>query len=298
MKRDFYDLTEIAIFTNTHKVIDSGLYSSRYGNMTHRFEQAFCKKFGHEYAIAVNSGTSALFLALKACGIGPGDEIIVPCLGPTMTAAAVVHCGATPIFADIDPETYCITVDSVTDVFTVNTAAIIPVHIFGNRCDAIATNDTCTIEDCAQAVTLGGSGDISCYSFEQTKEICCGDGGMVTTNDGELAGKVREWSDQGFPNFKVLGYNFRMPELSAAVGLAQLESFREIPVYKTIYDPERTDEIERALKNEGAEFTRAPWGKLVYQHEMFGGQKGLCPVAEKIHPDLFLIRGNENVTIN
>ena len=94
----------------THNLIDvgrSGLYSSRYGEMTHRFEQAFAEMMGVNFAVAVNSGTSALHVALLACGIGKGAEVIVPALGPTMTAAAVCLAGAKPVFADINSETFC-----------------------------------------------------------------------------------------------------------------------------------------------------------------------------------------------
>jgi len=284
-----------------HEVLCSGLLSSRYGDMAHRFEQAFAAKMGVRYAIAVNSGTSALFVALKACGVGPGDEVIVPCLGPTPTAAAVVHAGAVPVFADIDPETYCITADSVTDVFTSKTVAIIPVHIFGNNGDAVATNDTDTIEDCAQSLSPLKS-DIACYSFEQSKHICCGDGGMVTTNDPELAKKMRQWSDhgvfnitagdgrwkKGYVEYDFPGYNFRMPELVAAVGMAQLETAKGGISYRTEHVTDNPDEYEAYLIGTCVEYGRAPWGKLVYQHKMFGAQKGLCPVAEELHPNLFI----------
>ena len=284
-----------------HEVLYSGMLSSRYGDMAHRFEQAFAAKMGSGYAIAVNSGTSALFVALKACGVGSGDEVIVPCLGPTPTAAAVVHAGATPIFADIDPETYCITENTVEAVVSEKTVAVIPVHIFGNKC-IYESYDFFVIEDCAQAVTIGGDGDVSCYSFEQSKHICCGDGGMVTTNDPEVADEIRKWSDhgvlsispfdgrwqKGHAKYDFPGYNFRMSELVAAVGLAQMETAEGGILYRTEHVTDNPDEYEAYLIGTCVEYGRAPWGRLVYQHEMFGAQKGLCPVAEELHPNLFI----------
>ena len=289
------------------EVLDSGKLSARYGDMAHRFEQTFAERMGAKYAIAVNSGTSALFVALKACGIGPGDEVIVPCLGPTMTAAAVVHAGATPVFADIDPETYCVTEDTVYSVASLNAKAVIPVHIFGNNCCTFTDQtDFVVIEDCAQSLSPRQGGDIACYSMEQSKHICCGDGGMVTTNEPELAKLIRQWSDhgnskvtaedgrwRGQAEFDFPGYNFRMPEVVAAVGLAQLETakggllYRAQHVYKMAVTND-ADEYENYLKSKGIEFARAPWGKLVYQWPMFGAQKGLCPVAEEIFPNLFI----------
>jgi len=285
-----------------HEVLYSGLLSSRYGNMAHRFEQAFVDKFDVPYAIAVNSGTSALFVALKACGVGPGDEVIVPCLGPTPTAAAVVHTGATPVFVDIDPKTYCM--DPLKIQVSDKTIAIIPVHIFGNLCDMDSImkiadkHGLYVIEDCAQAYdpAYDMAGDIACFSFEQTKHICCGDGGMAITVDPLLAKKMRQYSDHGLSNvpleFDFPGYNFRMSELVAAVGLAQMETAKGGVLYKTyqfgVFENTEANEYEESLKAFGTEYSRAPWGKLVYQHEMFGAQKGLCPVAEELHPNLFI----------
>ena len=313
-------------FDYIREVLHSGILSSRYGDMAHRFEQAFAEKKGANFAIAVNSGTSALFVALKACGIGPGDEVIVPALGPTMTAAAVTHCGALPVFADIDPETYCIAPNSFrSGTVTTSTKAILPVHVFGNSCQMgeiveiaqyrkhylrgmrlVPRKPIFVIEDCAQAIGLGGQGDIACYSFEQSKHICCGDGGMATTNDPELAKKMRQWSDGGVTCMNALdgrwngrvefdcpGYNLRMPEIVAAIGMAQMEQFDERPRHFTKYIENEQDKFKMAFITYGVEHNRGPWEKLVYQHKIFGAQKGLCPVAEKIHPDLFVFPQSE-----
>lgn len=294
------------------EVLDSGLLSARYGDMTHRFEQAFAEKMNAKYAVAVNSGTSALYLALrawhlalKAYDIGEGDSIIVPCLGPTMTAVVILLAGAAPVFADIDPETYCIAPSELKgELITTRTAAVMPVHIFGNVCDMdeIKKGSLYIIEDCAQSLSPL-QGDIACYSFEQSKHICCGDGGMVVTDDKDIAKRVRQLSDHGISNitgssgrwigkaeFNLKGHNMRMPEVVAAVGLAQLETAKPGPLYNTQYveDDIEADRYEAELQQKGIEFARAPWDKLVYEWPMFGGQKGLCPVAERLHPNLFI----------
>lgn len=290
-------------YENVKAVLDSGILSSRYGDMTHRFEQAFAEKMNAKYAIAVNSGTSALYLALKACVIGKGDEVIVPALGPTMTAAAVKLAGAEPVFADIDPETYCISYEDVCEkyIYRDEVKAIIPVHIFGNKSET-DFKDWYVIEDCAQSLSPL-RGDIACYSLEQAKHISTGDGGLIVTSDEYLAKKIRQWSDHGISNitassgkwegkaqFDFPGHNMRMPEVIAAIGLAQLETVKPGPLYYTRYI-ERDDEadlFESMQKKTGIEYARAPWDKLVYQWPMFGGQEGLCPVAERIHPNLFV----------
>lgn len=289
IKRHFDEQTDARIYENISAVLKSGLYSSRYGEMTRRFEVEFAKRVGAKYAIAVNSGTSALHVALMACGIGPGDEVIVPPIGPIMTAAAVLKVGAVPVFVDIDRETYRMNVGLlIKHRYNIHFKAVIPVHLFGRwgpmNLESIMNRWT-IIEDCAQSLSPL-RGDIACYSFEQSKHICCGDGGVVVTDDEDLADKMRDLSDVA-RSTEVNGYNYRMTELTAAVGLAQIDT----PggrLYRTEYHPDDADEYEKHLEDEGVEFARAPWGKLVYQHKLFGEQKGLCPIAEKIHPNLFI----------
>ena len=308
------------------EVFKSGLYSSRYGDMVHRFEQAFAEMMGVNFAVAVNSGTSALHVALLACGIGPGDEVIVPCLGPTMTAAAVCLTGAKPVFADIEhPGGYCMSPNSFrSGTATLQTKAVIPVHIFGNSCqmDEIVKiaqykrhvgrdmkfynrNPVFVIEDCAQMIKPSNSvykleGDIACYSFEQSKQICCGDGGMAITNDPVLAERMRQFSDNGAGcvtasdgrwkgpiGIDCIGHNYRMSELTAAVGLSQIDDFPE-KMWAVQHRPDDADKFEKKLIDFGVTYNRKPWDKLVYEWPIFGGHEGLCPIAESIYPNLFV----------
>jgi len=275
--------------------------------MVHQFEQAFAEMIGVNFAVAVNSGTSALHVALMACGIEKGDEVIVPALGPTMTAQAVVLAGATPVFADIDHETFCMNSKGISDVLRIRTKAIIPVHLFGNY-HYLDHTDLTIIEDCAQRIPFrneGFEGDIGCFSFEQSKQICCGDGGMAITNDPKLAKKMRQFSDNGVNcvtassgrvkgevGFNFIAPNYQMSELTAALGLAQINDFPD-KMWNVQHRPMDASVFEKNLIDFGITYNRKPWDKLVYEWPIFGGQKGLCPVAEKIHPDLFVLLASE-----
>ena len=293
----------------------SGIFSSRYGEMTHRFEQAFAELMGVNFAVAVNSGTSALHVALKACGIGGGDEVIVPALGPTMTAQAVVLAGATPVFADIDPETFCIDQHRIGHVPFTKVRAIIPVHLFGNYCDMEAILEfkelgVAIIEDSAQMVDpdKGLVGDIGAFSLEQSKQICTGDGGFCLTNDPKLAKKMRQFADNGVDcvtasdgrvkgdvGFDFIAPNYQMSELTAALGLAQIDDFPD-KMWSVQHRPMDASVFEKNLIDFGITYNRKPWDELVYQHPIFykGGQvTASCPVAEKIHPDLFVLLDSE-----
>jgi len=317
MKRPFKKNVAKRFSKYNQYVWNSCVYSSRYGDVTHSFEQVFAELMGVNFAVAVNSGTSALHVALLASGIGRGDEVIVPALGPTMTAQAVVLAGATPVFADIEMEKQerqrrvpqLTTVFSTENTFKMEAVgvgnnkgghAVIPVHLFGT--DAFIKSSLPTIEDCCQMIDpdLGLRGDIACYSFEQSKQICCGDGGMAITNDPKLAKKMRQFSDggvscvtasdgrwKGKAEFEQTGYNYRMPELTAALGLAQIDDFPD-RMWEVQHRPMDAAHFEKKLIDFGVEFKRGPWDKLVYEWPIFGSQKGLCPVAERIHPDLFV----------
>jgi len=214
------------------------------------FEQAFAERHQVAHAIAVSSCTTALHLALAAVGVGPGDEVIVPAFTWVATANAVLYCGATPVFADVDRTTYNLDIDSVARKLTPRTRALIAVHLFG-RCVNIAAlcaalpSGVALIEDAAcaagaawQGRPAGSLGTVAAFSFHPRKSVTTGEGGMVTTNDAQLARRIDQMRNHGatvseeqrhrgprpylLPEFDVLGYNYRMTDLQGAVGLVQL----------------------------------------------------------------------------
>jgi len=232
----------------TRECFDTGWLTQ--GPKVAEFERAFAKRHGVRHAIAVTSCTTGLHLVLAAYGIGPGDEVIVPAFTWVATANVVRFCGATPIFVDVDIDTYNIDPTLVAEKVTEKTKAIIPVHLFGHpaNIDAIAAvipEDVIIIEDAACAAgasykgkyagTLGLAG---VFSFHPRKTITCGEGGMITTNDDALADKLKMMRSHGatvseeqrhlgakphiLPDFNVLGYNYRMTDMQGAVGLVQL----------------------------------------------------------------------------
>ncbi|WP_331735884.1 DegT/DnrJ/EryC1/StrS family aminotransferase [Streptomyces sp. NBC_00057] len=202
------------------------------------FEGEFAELVDGRHCIAVNSGTSALWLTLLALGIGPGDEVIVPSFTFAATAAAVRLTGATPVFADIAPDTYCLDPDAVRAAITPRTAAVIPVHLFGHP----AAMDELTklarrhhlalVEDAAQAhgATLGGRptgafGTAGCFSFYPTKNMQSIEGGLITTADPSLARTLRLLRNQGMErryHHRIVGTNARMSDVSAAIARSQL----------------------------------------------------------------------------
>lgn len=221
--------------------VTSGWISSQ-GEYVRRFEQQFSEFLGQESkCLAVSNGTAALHLALKACGIGPGDEVIVPDLTFAATANVVLHCGATPVCADVDPETWLLDLEATARAITSRTKAIIPVHLYGHPCDmdplmALAQkHQLIVIEDCAEAQgalykgrQVGTFGDVGCFSFFSNKVITTGEGGMVCTRDAELADRLKVLRDHGMRPGKrywhdVAGFNYRMTNLQAALGVAQME---------------------------------------------------------------------------
>lgn len=245
-------------FSYIKEVLDSGFGSSTSGDMCNRFERAFADKVGSKYGIAFNSGTSTLHSCLAAAGVEPGDEVIVPPLTVISTANVVIHQNAVPIFADIDPRTFNIDPKEVEKTITERTKAIIPVSLYGLPADLdplmeVAKKHNLTvINDAAQAhmakykgKNIGGIAHMTSYSLENSKHITTGEGGIVVTNGDELAQKIRKHSSQGYsaiksgdgririnkeifqdPNYKrhdSLGWNYRMPEVAAAIGLAQVE---------------------------------------------------------------------------
>ncbi len=219
------------------EVILSGQYVS--GRKVEEFERRFAEYTGTRYASAVSNGTAALHTALAAFGVGPGDEVIVPPLTFFSTVTSVVHAGAVPIFADIDSESFCLDPEDVKRRITPRTKAIIPVHLFGNAADmdglrAVAHEHGLKIlEDCAQAhgteyrgQKVGSFGEAGIFSFYATKAMTTGEGGIVTTNDEQIYEYARLMRGHGMPErdtHVMLGYNYRMSEIQAAMGLVQLD---------------------------------------------------------------------------
>jgi perosamine synthetase len=224
--------------------LDSTWISSN-GHYISRFEQDFARFCGVKHAIATNNGTTALHLALVALGIGPADEVIVPTLSYVATANAVRYCGATPVLIDCDGETLNIDWCAIEEKITPHTRAIMPVHLYGHPADmdpilALASkHHLYIVEDAAEAHgakykgrPTGSIGTCATFSFYGNKIITTGEGGMVTTNDDALAAKLRLYRGQGMdPNRRywhpVIGYNYRMTNIAAAIGCAQLERVQQ-----------------------------------------------------------------------
>ena len=220
--------------------VRSGWISSL-GSYVTRFEQEFARFCGVQHAISVSNGTVALHLALHALGVGPGDEVIVPSLTFVATANAVHYTGATPVFADVDPTTWCIDPEDVERRITPRTRAILPVHLYGHPAPMPALQELADkhhlilIEDAAEAHgaaihgrRVGGWGRIAAFSFYANKIITTGEGGMLTTDDEALAARCRTLRDHAMPPHRrywheEVGFNYRMTNLQAAVGVAQME---------------------------------------------------------------------------
>jgi perosamine synthetase len=226
------------------EVLKSGILTEKsgMGPRTLEFEKEYARYVGARHAVATTSGTSALHSALAIAGVKSGDEVVVPSFTFHATAEVVLMCGAEPVFADIDPETYTITADTVEAVMTRNTKVILPVHLYGLPADLdplkkLAHERGVTlIEDAAQAhgaeyngSKIGSIGDMTCFSFYAGKNMTTGEGGMITTNDDDHSEKLRMMRTHGEhrPYWPVMvGNNYRMNELLAAIGLVQL---RKLP---------------------------------------------------------------------
>lgn len=220
-----------------------------------RFEREFATYIGATNAVAVNSCTAALHLAMLVSGVGPGDEVITSAMTFVATVNAILHTGATPVLVDCDPATGLLLPDQVADAVTARTRAIIPVHLYGRPCDMDALgeiarrNDLVVIEDAAHAIEaeyrgrkIGTLSDLTCFSFYATKNLTTGEGGMITTDRAEYADRLRvfalhglskdawsRFSDHGYLRYEVveLGFKYNMMDLQAALGLHQLPRLPE-----------------------------------------------------------------------
>ncbi len=356
------------------RALDSDNPENKKHPWTQRFEEEFCKVMGVKYAIACNSGTSGLHAAVVAAGVMPGDEVINPALTVVMDAYAIIHAGAIPVFADVNPETQGIDPDDIMKKITSKTKAIITVSLQGLSVDMdpimkiAEEHNLIIIEDSAQTLLgkykgrmAGTLGHMGVFSFENKKHMTCGsEGGMIVSNDEELAQRARKFSGIGYKHmtaeagrtslalsevqnpayerFDTIGLNYRMTEISAAIGLAQFERIQytierrctvakifdeavegcdwmvkqKIPegyehCYYTYpvryFGDEKTglswkDFYNRYLEMGGDGFygaCKVPYLEPVFRDLEMGGivyKPGLCPVAEKIQPQIMQFKTN------
>jgi dTDP-4-amino-4,6-dideoxygalactose transaminase len=258
------------------RVLEEGAYVL--GSEVESFESEFAAYCGAAHGVAVNSGTSALHLALLAAGAGPGDQVITVPFTFIATAAVIRYVGATPVFVDIDPVSYTLDPTQLEAVITPRTRALIPVHLYGHPADmdpilAIArSRGLAVIEDAAQAHgsaykgrPAGGLGDFGCFSFYPTKNLgACGEGGMVLARDPEGARRVRslrDWGQTGKYHHEMLGFNYRMDWIQGAilrVKLRRLERWTEMRrAHAARYDKELADSgVSTPVE--------MPWARHVY----------------------------------
>ncbi len=251
-KKKFIPISQPSIPDDTleyvKKSIDAGWLSSS-GPFIHKFEENFAKFIGSKYAVATNSGTSAIHLALSSLGIKKGDEVIIPAFTMIATVLPILYTGATPVLVDAEPQTGNMNVSQVKKKITNRTKAIIPVHIYGHPVDMeplidlAHTHSLAIIEDAAEAhgaqyklkntwKMVGGLGTIGCFSFYGNKIITTGEGGMAVTNNKQVAEKIKNLRNLArFPGqyflHEEIGFAYRMSSLEAAVGISQLKHIRQ-----------------------------------------------------------------------
>lgn len=363
------------------EVLDSGFASGTSGSMNNRLESSFAKRFGRKYAVTFNSGTTTLHAALWALGVGYGDEVIVTPLTVISCMNAILYCNAIPVFADVDPETFLLDPQVVRKKITSKTKAIMPVHLYGQVCNMTAIMSIAkefklsVVEDCAQCYLgthngrFGGTfGDVGSWSFENSKHLTTGDGGIITCDNEDLADKIRKLSTQGFrnatavsgkirinkdlfqnPSYKrhvMFGFMYRLPEVAAALGLGQLEKLdwfvekrekmarmytsvlkdtgciwlkpqimptRDRNVYYTfaarfLRDDIKWEDFRKKYIENGGDGIYAAW-TLCYQEDSIedverilksmhlenrlNTDKGICPNAETIQPQLMQFTTNQ-----
>jgi perosamine synthetase len=219
------------------EVLESGILTN--GPRTRAFEEAFARRHGVEHAVAFANGTVALTALFQALGIGPGDEVVVPSMTFVSTATSVLHAEAEPVFAEVDPRTFNLDPADVERRLGPRTRAVVAVHYGGQAADmaelqaVVEGAGAVLVEDAAEAHgasyrgrPVGGLARAAMFSFTPTKNVTTGEGGLVTTGDGELAGRLRLLRNHGQTELyrhAVLGYNWRLTEMQAAMGLVQLE---------------------------------------------------------------------------
>jgi len=233
------ELKYITECINTNWISSKGPYVTE-------FEEKFAEYLGVDYATTVSNGTVALHLALLALGIGPGDEVIVPTFTYIASVNCITYTGATPVFVDSELDTWQMDIESVKRKISSKTKAIIAVHLYGHPCNMNKLSTICKensiflIEDCAEAIGskfadkyVGTFGDIATFSFFGNKTLTTGEGGMIVTGDSTLYDRAVHFKGQGLAKQReywhdVVGYNYRMTNLCAAIGVAQLERVESI----------------------------------------------------------------------
>ena len=231
-------------------------------SFSERLENKFSDLHNVKYSICINSCTSALHVAFLALELKKNDEVLVPALTPIMCGTSIHLAGGTPVYVDVNPSTFLIDIEDIKKKITKKTKAVLAVHMYGGVCNLKKLKKICKmyklflIEDCAESMIArdennlitGSVGDIGCWSFQSAKQLTCGDGGILTTNNATLAKKMRKFSNLGFkvlnaksnkivvtkdqrqnPNYKrfdEIGFNYRMNEFSAAIALAQCEKVK------------------------------------------------------------------------
>ena len=261
--------------------IKSNWISSK-GKYVESFESHFAKYCNCGFGITTTNGTTAIHLALASLGLKPGDEVIVPAFTMIGSVFPIVYCGAKPVLVDSEPDTWNMAVSQIEEKITEKTKAIMPVHIYGHPCDMDAVLEVAhkfglhVVEDAAEAhgaeyksKRAGGIGDVGCFSFYANKIITCGEGGMLVTNSADIAEKACRLKDLSFSDGKKrtyvhseVGYNYRMTNLQAAVGLAQLERIDDFVAMRRknayFYNDLLKDIVGIRLPVE------KPWAKNVY----------------------------------
>lgn len=294
------------------KVLKKGILSrAGRGEYVKKFELKFASYFHIKYALSTTSGTSALHTALSSLNLSVGDEVMVPSLTFISSASVILQQRLKPLFIDIDPKTLCLDVEDVKKKLTKKTKAIIVVHLYGNsvKMDYLMKvarkHKLRVIEDCAQAhgakykgKYLGTFGDLGCFSFYQTKNMTCGEGGMIITNNGSLYKNCVSISDHGLINnnlqaynYNRLGYNYHLTEMQAAIGIEQLKKLKKNNLIRK--------------KNSSIYVMRMAKTKLTFQmtenktENVFYALTALLPKKLRLQRDLFVdaIR-RENVEIN
>lgn len=235
---------ELAYVTDA---VESNWVSSS-GPYVEKFEQAFADHHGRKFAVSVSSGTAALHLCCAAIGLQPGDEVIVPTFTMIASAYAVIYCGATPVFVDCDAETWTLQTSQLEEALSPRTRAVMAVPIYGHPCDLAEIrefanrNQLTLIEDAAEGLgseyqgkLCGSESTLAAFSFFANKLITTGEGGMAVTDDRQLFEQMKMCRNMGFSNsgprnydHETLGFNYRMTNLAAALGLAQLEQFTQL----------------------------------------------------------------------
>jgi perosamine synthetase len=265
--------------TYVMECLKTGWISSK-GQFVNQFEQEFARYHSARHGLAVSNGTVALHLALVALDIGAGDEVIVPDLTFAASINAVLYTGATPVLVDVDPETWTMNAAKLEEVVTPKTRAIMPVHLYGHPCDMdpllefAKKHKLLVIEDCAEALgatykgrRVGTYGDVGCFSFFGNKLITTGEGGMILFNNAEVFANARQLRDHGMdPNkpywHPKVGFNYRLTNLQAAVGVAQMEQLDSF-ISKKRSTAAAYNEIFKSTKGVTLPF-EAKWASSVY----------------------------------